>query len=138
VIRTFNIEKKSSGKTDFFDLTPELTALLHETGVKQGHVVAFVPGSTAALTTIEYEGGVLSDLRQAIDRLVPRTIHYDHDARWGDGNGFSHVRAALLGPSVYVPVIDGEMTLGSWQQVVLCDFDNRARTRRVIVQIVGE
>ncbi|MFH2010059.1 MAG: secondary thiamine-phosphate synthase enzyme YjbQ [bacterium] len=138
MIQTFTIEKKSTGKTDISDITGELEQFLKESEVQSGSVVAFCPGSTAAVTTIEFEGGVVNDLRQAIDRLIPRNIHYDHDARWGDGNGYSHVRAAMMGPSLYIPVIDGQMTLGTWQQVVLCDFDNRPRTRRVIVQITGE
>ncbi len=138
MIRTYTIEKKSTGKTDIFDITVELEQHLKASQIETGQVVAFVPGSTAGLTTIEFEGGVINDLRQAIERLLPRNIHYDHDARWGDGNGYSHVRAAMMGPSLYIPVIDGQMTLGTWQQVVLCDFDNRPRTRRVIVQITGE
>jgi secondary thiamine-phosphate synthase enzyme len=103
-----------------------------------GQVVVFVPGSTGAVTTIEYEEGVVGDLKQAIERFAPRTIEYAHDAAWGDGNGYSHVRAAMLGPSLSIPVIDGAMTLGTWQQVVLIDFDNRPRQRRVIQQIIGE
>ncbi len=138
MISTYTIEKKSTGKTDIFDITGELEQFLKEAEVTDGHVVAFVPGSTAGLTTIEFEGGVINDLRAAIERMLPRNIHYDHDARWGDGNGYSHVRAAMMGPSLFIPVIDGQMTLGTWQQAVLCDFDNRPRTRRVIVQITGE
>ncbi|MDY0002953.1 MAG: secondary thiamine-phosphate synthase enzyme YjbQ [Polyangia bacterium] len=138
MIQTHTIEKKATGDLDIIDLTGEIEKLVKESGVKQGHLVAFVPGSTAALTTIEFEGGVVNDLRKAIERLVPRTITYDHDARWGDGNGYSHVRAAIMGPSLYVPILHGQLTLGTWQQVVLCDFDNRPRTRKIIVQIVGE
>jgi secondary thiamine-phosphate synthase enzyme len=98
----------------------------------------FVPGSTAAVTTIEFESGVVADLKGAIDRMAPADIPYEHNARWGDGNGYSHVRAALMGPSLYVPIVDGRPSLGTWQQVVLCDFDNRPRTRRVVLQVVGE
>jgi secondary thiamine-phosphate synthase enzyme len=90
------------------------------------------------LTTIEYESGVLSDLKKAMERLVPSDISYDHDRRWGDGNGFSHVRAALMKPSLTIPVIQGRLTLGTWQQVVFIDFDNRGRNRDIIVQVMGE
>ncbi len=138
MIRNTTIEKKTTGGTDIFDITGELEQHLKASEIQEGQVVAFVPGSTAGLTTIEFEGGVINDLRQAIDRLLPRNMHYDHDARWGDGNGYSHVRAAMMGPSLFIPVIEGLMTLGTWQQAVLCDFDNRPRTRRVIVQISGE
>ena len=95
----------------------------------------FTPGSTAAITTIEFESGAVADLARAIDGIAPTGAHYDHDARWGDGNGYSHVRAALLGPSLTVPIADGELLLGTWQQIILCDFDNRPRTRRIIVQV---
>lgn len=138
MIRTYSIEKKSTADTDVLDITGELEQYVREAAIEQGYVVAFVPGSTAGLTTIEFEGGVVNDLRKAIERLLPRNMHYDHDARWGDGNGYSHVRAAMMGPSLYIPVIQGQMTLGTWQQVVLCDFDNRPRTRKIIVQVCGE
>ena len=123
---------------DAVDLTPQLEHLLAESGLRQGQVVVFVPGSTGAVTTIEFESGVIEDLKAAIDRLAPRSISYAHDARWGDGNGYSHVRAALLGPSLSVPISDGCLSLGTWQQVVLLDFDNRPRTRRVLVQLIGQ
>jgi len=123
---------------DAVDLTPQLEHLLAESGLRQGQVVVFVPGSTGAVTTIEFESGVIEDLKAAIDRLAPRSISYAHDARWGDGNGYSHVRAALLGPSLSVPVSDAHLSLGAWQQVVLLDFDNRPRTRRVLVQLIGQ
>ncbi len=101
-------------------------------------MTVFVPGSTAGITTIEFEPGVIQDLRDAIERMAPQTLHYRHDARWGDGNGFAHVRAALLGASISIPVNSKELQLGTWQQVVLVDFDNRSRDREVIIQIVGE
>jgi secondary thiamine-phosphate synthase enzyme len=100
-------------------------------------LILFTPGSTAALTTIEYESGVINDLRAAIERLAPERLPYEHNERWGDGNGYSHVRSALLGPSLHVPLIDGKLALGTWQQIVLLDFDNRARQRQVIMQIMG-
>lgn len=128
---------QGSAETDIHDLTGVLASALTESGVRAGLVTLFVPGSTAGLTTIEYEDGVLQDLTEAIERLAPRSIPYAHDARWGDGNGYSHVRAALLGPSLSIPIIDGRPTLGTWQQTVLLDFDNRPRQRRVLIQIMG-
>ncbi|MBU0515134.1 MAG: secondary thiamine-phosphate synthase enzyme YjbQ [Proteobacteria bacterium] len=124
--------------TDVHDLTPEVRRVVARSGVSRGQVLVFVPGSTGALTTIEYESGVIQDLIRAVDRLVPGDMHYDHDARWGDGNGYAHVRAALFKPSLILPVHGGEVVLGVWQQVVLLDFDNRPRDRRVLVQVMGE
>jgi secondary thiamine-phosphate synthase enzyme len=98
----------------------------------------FISGSTAGLTTIEFESGVVNDLRRAINRIAPENIPYEHDRRWGDGNGYSHVRAALLGPSLSIPLREGKVLLGTWQQIVLLDFDNRPRKRRVTVHIMGE
>ncbi len=124
--------------TDIVDITGLVNQHLAQSGIKRGAVILFVPGSTGAITTIEYESGVLQDLADAIERLAPRDIPYAHDQRWGDGNGYSHVRAALLGPSLHVPVVDGRLSLGTWQQVVLINFDNRARRRRLIIQVMGE
>ncbi len=124
--------------TDIVDITGLVNQHLAQSRIKRGAVILFVPGSTGAITTIEYESGVLQDLADAIERLAPRDIPYAHDQRWGDGNGYSHVRAALLGPSLHVPVVDGRLSLGTWQQVVLINFDNRARRRRLIIQVMGE
>ncbi len=128
----------TQGMNDTHDLTDRITTFVRTSGMHNGLVTVFVPGSTAGITTIEFENGVVGDLKKAVDRLVPRDIHYDHDRRWGDGNGFSHVRAALVGPSLSIPVHNGDMQLGTWQQIVLIDFDNRPRKRDVIVQIIGE
>jgi secondary thiamine-phosphate synthase enzyme len=106
--------------------------------VQKGTVTIFCKGSTGAVTTIEYEGGVLEDLKKAIERIAPSNIPYAHDQRWGDGNGFSHVRAALLGPSLTVPILQGSLGLGTWQQIVFIDFDNRSRRRNIVVQVMGE
>ena len=133
-----SIHLRTTGKTDIIDITPESAVAVERARIRQGSVTLFVPGSTAALTTIEYESGVLEDLKRAIERLAPRDIPYDHDERWGDGNGYSHVRAALLGPSLHVPVDGGKMTLGTWQQIVLLDFDNRPRERIVRVHVLGQ
>lgn len=132
------LTRPTTGETDIQDLTQDVARVLAGSAVREGQVLVFTPGSTAGITTIEFESGVVSDLEQAIERLAPRAMHYDHDARWGDGNGYSHVRAALLGPSLTVPVIAGQLQLGTWQQIVLCDFDNRPRERRIIVQVMGE
>ena len=113
-----------------------VSQFLRECNTRNGIVIVFVTGSTAGVTTIEFEEGALSDFKAAIDRLAPGNIRYQHDARWGDGNGFAHVRAALLGPSLTVPVVDGSLALGTWQQIVLVDFDNRKRSREVSITIV--
>jgi secondary thiamine-phosphate synthase enzyme len=138
MIETFELTRKTTSGTDVIDLTDDLAEQVARSGVRQGQVLVFTPGSTAAITTIEYEAGVIRDLQQAIERMAPRDMHYDHDARWGDGNGYSHVRSALVGGSFTVPVVDGRLVLGTWQQVVLLDFDNHGRTRRVVVQVSGE
>ena len=132
-----SLTRETAPDTDIHDLTADVVGAVAESGVQDGQVLVFTPGSTAAITTIEFESGALADLARAINELAPTGAHYDHDARWGDGNGYSHVRAALLGPSLVVPVIDGAPALGTWQQIVLCDFDNRPRSRRVIVQVTG-
>ena len=128
----------TKGRTDILDITPQVERAVSASGVQSGIVLAFTPGSTAGLTTIEYEPGAISDLKDAIARIAPEGMAYAHDARWGDGNGFSHVRAALLGPSLALPVREGALVTGTWQQIVLVDFDNRPRSRRVEVQILGD
>jgi secondary thiamine-phosphate synthase enzyme len=123
--------------TDVIDITRYVAEKVKESHLSEGQVVVFTPGSTAALTTIEYESGVVRDLVEAIERLAPQDLDYRHDARWGDGNGYAHVRAALLGPSLAVPVVQGSLALGTWQQIVLVDFDNRPRKRQVMIQLSG-
>lgn len=132
------ISLKTKGFTDIIDITATVGSVLDRSGVKQGLLTVFCKGSTGAITTIEFETGVINDLKKAIERIAPSNIPYEHDKRWGDGNGFSHVRAALMKPSLSVPVIDGKLALGTWQQLVFIDFDNRPRSRDVIVQVVGE
>ncbi len=131
------LELDTRGFGHVLDITPQLEALLGRWGVEHGNGVVFVPGSTAAVTTIEYEPGVVQDLCQALERLIPRDIPYRHDAAWGDGNGFAHVRAALVGPSLAFLVRGARLVRGTWQQFVVCDFDNRPRRRRLEVQVVG-
>ena len=138
-VETHNLPSvKTTSNTDIIDMTPQVGEEIQRSAIRNGHVTLFVPGSTAALTTIEYEMGVINDLRKAIERIAPKDICYEHDERWGDGNGYSHVRAALLGPSLHIPIIDGRLSLGTWQQIVLLDFDNRPRKRRIVMQIVGD
>jgi len=126
---------QTTGRTDIIDLTPQVAREVKESSVENGAATLFTPGSTAGITTIEFESGVINDLKKAIEKIVPEDIYYEHNERWHDGNGYAHVRAALIGPSLHVPIIAGRMTLGTWQQIVLLDFDNRPRTRRIIVQI---
>lgn len=134
---SFDLTVKTTSDTDIIDITPETVNFVKETGVKNGTVILFIPGSTASLTTIEYESGAVLDLKKAIENIAPLEGCYRHNERWHDGNGYSHVRAALLGPSLCIPIINSSLVLGTWQQTVLCDFDNRGRTRKIIVQIIG-
>ncbi len=131
------ISLSTRGFTDIIDMTPKISSIVEQSGIEDGIVTVFCPGSTGAVTAIEYESGVLRDLQKAIESLVPSNIPYDHDRRWGDGNGFSHVRAALIKPSLTIPLIQGRLTLGTWQQIVFIDFDNRARNRNLIVQVLS-
>ena len=128
----------TTGNGDTIDITPGVERALKESKLAGGVVTLFVVGSTAALTTIEYEDGAVHDLGRAIDRIAPRGAEYEHHLRWGDDNGHSHVRAALLGPSLSVPFVGGRLTLGTWQQIILIDFDTRSRQREIVAQIIGE
>jgi secondary thiamine-phosphate synthase enzyme len=128
----------TNGNGDTLDITPGVERALRESKLTSGVVTLFVIGSTAALTTIEFEDGAVSDLGRVLEKIVPRHAEYEHHLRWGDDNGHSHVRAALLGPSLSVPFVDGQLTLGTWQQIILIDFDTRPRQRQVVAQIVGE
>jgi secondary thiamine-phosphate synthase enzyme len=133
-----NLQVTTAREGDIIDLTPEVRAAVRESGISEGMVNVFITGSTAAVTTIEYEPGVLSDLRKALSVLAPDTIRYAHDSRWGDGNGRSHVKASLVGPSLSVPVSGKEPLLGTWQQIVLLELDVRqGRTRTVVVSVTG-
>jgi len=134
---TFVLEMSTTAGTDILDLTQQVQEMVGGSGIAQGLVQLFIPGSTAALTTIEYESGVVNDLRAAIERLFPQDIPYGHDSRWGDGNGYAHVRAAFLKPDLTIPLADGRLELGTWQQIVLLDFDNRPRRRRIRGQVLG-
>jgi secondary thiamine-phosphate synthase enzyme len=138
MIATKRIQLSTRGNGDVLDITEEVERQLKSSGLKDGIVTLFTPGSTSALTTIEYESGAVHDLQQLFDRLAPSDIDYRHNLRWGDGNGHAHVRHALLGPSLTIPFVESQLTLGTWQQIVFVDFDNRARSRSVVVQIMGE
>ncbi|MBN1211396.1 MAG: YjbQ family protein [candidate division Zixibacteria bacterium] len=138
MLRNSEIKFNTRGAGDIVDITDELKNAVLESEMKSGTVVVFTPSATSGLTTLEYEPGLLQDLPQLMEKLVPSDKAYQHDETWHDGNGFSHLRSALIGPSLTIPFIDRELTLGTWQQVVFLEFDNRARQRRLAVQITGE
>jgi len=138
IVRNNVMELTTKGFNDCVDITGPLSRFLAESGVTDGLMTVINPGSTGAITTIEYESGAVNDLKEALERIAPMDIDYAHNLRWGDGNGFSHVRSALMKPSLGIPVIDGKLTLGTWQQVVFLDFDNKPRNRRLVVQIIGK
>lgn len=138
MIVTREITLNTRGGCDIIDITPDIEQEVAKAGVANGIVTIFITGSTAGLTTIEFESGVLADLQGMWQRIVPKDIAYAHDRRWGDGNGYSHVRASLQGASLTVPFSSKRLMVGTWQQIVLIDFDNRPRSRRVILQIMGE
>jgi secondary thiamine-phosphate synthase enzyme len=133
-----SIVVETGGENDAKDLTAAISEKLAAARLRDGTVTVFVPGSTAGLTTIEFEPGVVEDFSRLLEKIAPSNIPYRHDQRWGDGNGFSHVRASLIGPSLVIPFSDGRLALGTWQQAVLVDFDNRPRTRTIILQFMGE
>ncbi len=138
MVVTKRIGLQSKGNCDIIDITAQVEQQVAEAGINSGTATLFVAGSTAGITTVEFESGLIADLQNMWERNVPKNIPYDHDRRWGDGNGYSHIRASLLGASLVVPFSDKKLTLGTWQQIVLVDFDNRPRTRQVIVQIMGD
>lgn len=138
MVITATLKLSTKGHSDVVNITSQITREVAASGIGAGNVTVFVNGSTAGLTTIEYEPGIVGDFKAMWERVVPPDIQYDHDRAWGDGNGHSHVRASMLGPSLVVPFRDKRLLLGTWQQVVLLDFDNRPRTREVILQISGE
>jgi secondary thiamine-phosphate synthase enzyme len=135
---TKQLSLNTEGEGDIIDLTGMVSEAVHRSGVKNGMVTVFVPGATGALTTIEYEPGLLQDFPNILERVAPKGLLYEHEKRWHDGNGHSHVRASLIGPSLTVPVVKGELTLGTWQQIVFLELDVRNRSRNLILQIMGE
>ena len=138
MVITRELSMSTQGDGDVRDITIRVQEAVRDSNIRSGTVTVFCPGSTGALTTIEYESGVVADLMQSLDELAPPDGNYRHHARWGDDNGHSHVRAALVGPSLTVPFVEGDLTLGTWQQIVFLDFDTRPRSRSLTLQIVGE
>ena len=132
------IQLHSEGEGDMIDMTMQLSNIVKESKIINGTLTIFVSGSTAAVTTIEYEPGLLHDFPKMLSRIVPKDIEYKHDNTWHDGNGHSHVRSSLIGPSLTIPIIGGKLTLGVWQQVVLLEMDTRSRSQTVILQMMGE
>ncbi len=137
-IHTTKLTEKTQGRCDIVDITAKVEEQLRRGKLSRGLATLFVSGSTAGLTTIEYEPGILKDLKELLEKLIPSDRKYHHDDRWGDDNGFSHLRASLLGPSLQIPIENGKLLLGTWQQIVLLDFDNRPRTREIVLQLMGE
>jgi secondary thiamine-phosphate synthase enzyme len=138
MVKSEKISLSSKGFTEMFDITQKVDKLVKKSGIKDGIVTVFVPGSTGGVTTIEYESGLIADLPEMFENLIPYKAGYEHDATWGDANGGSHLRASLMGPSLTVPFNGSEMTLGTWQQIVFIDFDTKPRSRELVVQIIGE
>lgn len=132
------IQFQTEGHGQILDITDRVSATLRGSGLRSGLVTLFTPSSTSALTTTEYESGTIYDIQQLFDRIAPPDLEYRHNQRWGDGNGHAHARHALLGPSLTIPVIEGQMTLGTWQQIIFVDFDNRPRSRTLVLQMMGE
>ena len=136
ITKRFSLSTEGNG--DIVDITAEVIDKVEESAAKAGLVTIFTPSATSGITTLEYEPGCVNDLQRLFDEIVPPDRPYAHDQRWGDGNGHSHARAALTKPSLTIPVVDGKLTLGTWQSIVLVDFDNRPRSRSLVVQILGE
>jgi len=137
-IVTKRIELETRGAGDLIDITVKAQKSLESAGLQRGNVTVFVVGSTAGITTFEYESGLITDMQELYNSIAPQDRHYAHDETWGDANGFSHLRAALQGPSLTVPFENGKLILGTWQQIVLAEFDNRPRDRQVVLQMIGE
>jgi len=138
MVITKKISLQTKGDGDIIDITPQVEQQVAEAAINNGIITVFATGSTAGITTIELESGLLSDFQGMWERIIPKSLPYNHDRRWGDGNGYSHVRASLLGASLVIPFSEKRLSLGTWQQVILVDFDNRPRSRQIILQIMGE
>lgn len=138
MVKTGSIQLSTRGNADVHDITKQISQVVTESEIRNGTVTIFCPSATSALTTIEYESGCVSDLRRLFDEIIPQNREYAHNARWHDGNGHSHIRAALLGPSLTIPFVEGDLTLGTWQQVIYVDFDNKSRNRELVLQIIGD
>ena len=138
MVITKKIKLSTKGDTDIINITTETATAVLNSGLKNGSVTVFVPGSTGGITTLEYEPGLVEDLKTYFEKIAPKKGEYQHNIRWKDGNGYSHVRASFLGPGITVPFVDNQMQLGRWQQIVPVNFDNRPRSREVVLQIIGE
>lgn len=132
------IELETKGENDMIDLTDEVQRVVKESGIKEGIACIFVPGSTGAITTIEYESGLMKDMPRALERIAPKNEYYHHHETWHDYNGHSHLRASIIGPSLTVPITDGKIVHGTWQQIVFIEMDVRSRHRRILVKVLGE
>ena len=138
IVKTMTVKIKSKGENDIIDITDQTSRALHESEITNGTVTLFVSGSTGALTTIEYEPGLMKDFPDMLERIAPRNIEYDHEKMWHDGNGHSHVKASLIGPSLAIPFKNKELLLGTWQQIVFIELDTRSRERNIVLQIMGQ
>ena len=137
-VKTDSIQLSTKGNADIVDVTDNVSSIVSDSGISSGIVTIFTPSATSALTSIEYEPGCISDLRRLFEEIIPQNRDYSHNLRWGDGNGHSHVRAALLKASFTVPFVNQRLTLGTWQHIIFVDFDNRSRRRELVLQIMGE
>jgi len=135
---TKKIHLSTKGDTDIINITDKVLSIVSRSDLKDGSVTVFVPGATAGITTVEYEPGLVQDLKTYFEKIAPKSGIYQHNTKWGDGNGYAHVRASFLGPGITVPIVNNQMQLGKWQQIIFIDFDNRPREREIIVQIIGE
>ena len=138
MVKTASVALKTQGNGQVIDITAQVAQAIRDGGLLNGTATVFCPSATSGVTTIEFEGGAVRDFQRLFDEIVAPNREYLHNLKWGDGNGHSHVRAALLGPSITVPFVDRRLTLGTWQQIVYVDFDNRARQRNLVVQMIGE
>ena len=138
MVKTSEIRFNTEGDGHIINLTDSIREKVQESGITSGTVTVFTPSATSGLTTIEYEPGLLKDLPEFFEKILPSGVSYHHNETWHDGNGFSHMRSALIGPGITIPFVDGQLQLGTWQNVVFLDFDNRNRNRRVVLQIMGE
>jgi len=137
-VLTSIIQIRSKKENEIIDITDRVSKIVEKSKIESGAVIVFVVGSTAAITTIEYEPGLQKDFPEMLSRLAPKDVEYAHDNTWHDGNGHSHVRASLIGPSLAIPIIEGQLTVGTWQQIVLVEMDTRPRERKIILQVIGE
>lgn len=137
-IKTFTFQLNTKGKTELTDITDQVAVIVKDSGFTEGSALIFVADSTAGITTIEYEPGLIKDYPQFFEKIIPSNISYEHDKTWGDGNGYSHIRASLQGASLTIPFTSSRLILGTWQQIIFIEFDHRSRNRNVVVQLTGK